>query len=461
MRIEVAEIESIMYELSEVQNAAVVAKTRAGFDEPVLVAYLVLKPGQTIPIEQIRSYIAKKVPHYMIPAKYHFMEALPLNANGKIDKMRLPEPNWELTDTSKRYQPPRDEVERILADVWCDLLKIKSVGVFDDFFSIGGRSLEALRLMARIESLFGIKLPIQTLVDNPDIASLRGLIGAKGSNEIKRRTVLSLRENGESPAFFMVPGGARTAVSLMKMAMNIAPWKKLYALEYPGMDGHLEPMDNVPELAAFFVNEIKQIQPTGPYHLGGPCLGGVIAFEMAHQLQKMGDTVGVIALIDSTPPGLDYSDDEETVTRVRYFSKRVITSTRDGNIWELFKNFWKRFKRSRPLLKLRKRFIDNNEAISKTKQHDWLGWRLDDQSWKVFEKLQLAKRKYTSDPFSGSAIVILNSLAKGTRREKMWASLFSSTETFYIPNTSHSNIFELEESQTEIARIINQRLMGS
>lgn len=457
LRVEISEIESVLFDHPAIQNAVVLAKNRDGDDEPVLVAYIEFKPGQLASIKTLRSHVGIKLPNYMIPTRFIFLDKLPINTNGKIDKLILPEPQWEESLPLTQYIAPRDDVERVLVDIWSNMLKTKQIGINDDFFAIGGKSIDALQIMARVESIFGVKLPIQSLVVNPTISSFRKLIDAREATP-EQSSIISLRQIGSSPAFFMIPGGARTAVSLMGLSMNIALGHKLYAFEYPGMGGFLEPMDKVSDLAAFFISKMKEVQPNGPYHLGGPCLGGVIVFEMAHQLRNNGDEVGLIALIDSTPPGVDYSEDMDANNRLNYLYERMINSIKNGNFLQLILTVFYRFKRNRLYLKLRYKYKHAQRLNSQTPQQKWLGHRLDEQSWNVFEKLQIAKKSYQSIPFFGNAIVILNSAAKGTVREKIWADLFSSTETYYIANTTHHNIFALERSQLEIAGIINAAL---
>ncbi len=276
-------------------------------------------------------------------------------------------------------------------------------------------------------------------------------------------TIAALRKGDDKPAIFMIPGGARTGISLVDLADRLKPGPSIYALEYPGMDGHLEPMDDIHSIASFFIKEIRSVQPTGPYHLVGPCLGGVIAFEMAQLLLAEGQEVGLLALLDSTPPTEDMARPRQYYRnraahlikrkefgnylsglggrarrKIRYFmgSKGPLGKSR---LYIQLRNLWDRFRYS----------------FHKTGHQRWLDHRLDRQTWIVFEKLQVAKKQYVPAKYPGRALVVLNQLADGTMRENLWSELLGSQACYYIPGTNHRNIFSLESSLDRMAELID------
>jgi acyl-coenzyme A synthetase/AMP-(fatty) acid ligase/thioesterase domain-containing protein len=452
LRVETAEVEAILYQHHKVKDAAVITMQAKPSGENVLVAYIVAQPGSFPSLKELRSRLSISLPYYMVPSRFVFLDQIPLNPNGKVDRQKLPEPDWNHFASDDVYVAPRNSVEWLLSQIWRDLLKLKRVGIRHDFFALGGDSLLALQLMTRIESQLKIRLPLQTLVANPTIADLANLISELVPIPIQTSTV-ELRSDGGFPALFMVPGGSRTGLSLIKFASRLNSHYKIYALEYPGMDGYLEPMDQIESLAEFFVHQIQNIQPHGPFYLAGPCLGGVIVFEMARQLVSAGEEVGLLAMLDSTPPASTSGERTQRTISSSFHSSLSLLRTGQGEL--LWKKGKSRLRRNKTLFLLWKRI---QKITHKTPQQEWLTHRLDAQSWRVMEKLQVAQNLYTPLPFSGRGMVILSEVAKGTPRQQLWGQLLKDMECFYIPETNHSNIFDVDHSLDQIARLINDRI---
>jgi acyl carrier protein len=158
-RIEPGEIESVLKEQNGIAQAVVVARDK------VLVAYVV---GDSMDVHALRAALSERLPDYMIPAAIVPLERMPLTPNGKLDRRALPAPEW----TSDEYRAPRTEHERILCDLFADVLAIERAGIDDNFFAIGGHSLLATRLVSRIRDLFEIDLPLKTIFDRPTVAGI-------------------------------------------------------------------------------------------------------------------------------------------------------------------------------------------------------------------------------------------------------------------------------------------------
>jgi acyl-coenzyme A synthetase/AMP-(fatty) acid ligase/thioesterase domain-containing protein/acyl carrier protein len=457
LRVETAEVEAVLYQHPKVKEAAVMALESKLSGEKTLVAYIVPQPGMPPSLKELRTYLPKQLPFYMVPALFVFLEKIPLNSNGKVDRALLPEPDWKQPVQGEYYISPRNSVEWRLVQFWREVLKLERVGIRHDFFALGGDSLQALQLMARIKSEWDLDLPLQTMISRPTIADLASLI-----NELKphpvRTSISALRTEGDRVTLFMVPGGARTGISLMKFASRLDPGFRIYAVEYPGMEGYLEPMDQIEALAEFFLQQIRSVQPHGPYHLIGPCLGGVIVFEMAQQLTANGEKVGLLAVLDSTPPASDAK--QESYRTQGYYRKRLTSLLQAGNFSALLWGLKSRLRRIKALLFLRGMWMQLRHATFKTKGQEWQDHRLDAHSQVVFDKLKVAKDLYVPRPYPGHGLVILSESAKETPRPRLWAELLKEMDCFYIPETSHNNIFDSDSSLDEIGRLINKQLPG-
>ena len=204
---------------------------------------------------------------------------------------RLPRPS---------YTPPRTETQRKLAALWQATLGVAEVGLYDDFFNLGGHSLLAVRLFAQIEQTFMRRLPLITLFQAPTIAALATHLDSRPS--LDAPTLIPLQPLGKRPPLFCVPPGASSVIGFAALAKYMAPDQPVYGLEPLGVGADEKPHQRVEEMAAFYIDEMKTVQPRGPYHLLGSCLGGWVVLEMAHQLLARGEQVGLLALLDTVDP---------------------------------------------------------------------------------------------------------------------------------------------------------------
>jgi thioesterase domain-containing protein/acyl carrier protein len=456
LRIDTAEVEAMLCMHESVQDAAVSARGTENLGELQIVAYVVPKLSSDLTIAQLYGFLSWKLPQYMIPSRFVFLDKLPLSSNGKIDRNQLPEPDWNQPVLGDKFISPRNSIEWQLAGIWSDLLKIKRIGIHDNFFTLGGHSLMALQLLERVEKDMKVKLPMQTLAKHATLAGVAGLIEELSPITI-RSSITLLREGEEKPALFIVPGGARSGISLMNIASRITPGHKVYALEYPGMDGYLDPLDDIGFLADFFNQQILSVQPEGPYHVAGPCLGGVIVFEMAQQLLEAGKKVGLLALLDSTPPGGESTWAAKKRTS-QYYRNRAAAIMKTRNLNAYLGSLKTRLRRNKFFLTVDSLWKRLRYNFHKTDEQLWQDRRLDKQTWFVFDKLQLAKKSYLPQKYPGKAVVLFNAVSEGTPREKQWRDLLGECDVYYIPGTSHGNIFSADTSVDRLAAILNQYL---
>ncbi|MBR8826762.1 MAG: amino acid adenylation domain-containing protein [Gomphosphaeria aponina SAG 52.96 = DSM 107014] len=318
-RIELGEIETILNQHLEVKEAVVIVREDTP-DNKSLVAYIVAKHQS---ISELRSFLATKLPEYMIPNGFVFLEALPLTPNGKIDRRALPKPDTTRQELETNYLAPKNELEIKLTQIWEEVLGIKGIGITDNFFELGGHSLLSVKLLAEIEKTFNQKLPLAVLFQLTNIAEQAKLISQKQAKESLQKLPITNEEyrhilaltagwewkrvkeeglivgtntNGTLPPLFWCSNGFGETSFLANYLDENQP---LYGL-FSGYGWVNE--ENIKNLAAYYVSEILTIQPNGNYFLGGYCLGGKVVFEIAEQLQNFGKKVALLVLTESYIP---------------------------------------------------------------------------------------------------------------------------------------------------------------
>lgn len=224
---------------------------------------------------------------------------------GKIDRRALPAPSHERPELEELFVPPESELERRLARLWCELLEIERVGVRDNFFDLGGHSLLAARLRARLETLTGCGLPLRMFFQFPTIRQLAGEISRAKSGR-PPASLGALQSAGTRPPLFLVHGaGGGMVWGYGNLARHLGSDQPVYVFHARGLEG-LEEEPTIETMAAAYVSELRAFQPAGPCRLGGYCFGGEVAFEMARQLQALGQEVELLALFNAVPPNSSF-----------------------------------------------------------------------------------------------------------------------------------------------------------
>jgi len=304
-RVEVEEIEMVLAGHPSVKETVAVAREDKPGDKR-LVAYIVAASQLAPTPAELRQFLQNKVPDYMVPSAFVFLAAMPLNANGKVDRDALPAPDASRGASANEFIAPRDEMERHLARIWQNVLNVQPIGVRDNFFELGGHSLLAVRLLARIEKEFGRKLPLAVLFQAPTVERLTDVLGDRKPALICSSLVAIQPEGSKPPIFFMHGVGAGNLWTYANLTPHLGDNQPVYALESRAMRG-LEEFSRIEEMAAHYIEEIRTVQPRGPYYLGGYCFGGNVAYEIARRLCTQGETVALLALIDSAPMNTGYN----------------------------------------------------------------------------------------------------------------------------------------------------------
>jgi amino acid adenylation domain-containing protein len=299
-RIELEEIETALNEHPGVREAVVVLREVLPGDKR-LVAYLTAVDGEAT-AELLRADLRQRLPDYMIPATCVLMDALPLTPNGKVDRRALPAPDEFGTTSDANFLAPRNTTELQLAQIWEELLNVRPVGVTDNFFTLGGHSLLAVRLMAQVRKQFRRDLPLDTLFKGATIESLAAII--RQETALHWSPLVTIQPAGGStkpPVFFVHPAGGNI-ISYVALARHLGAEQPFYGLQARGLDGRVEPFARLEDMAAYYLDAVRSVQPHGAYLLGGWSLGGVVAFEMARQMRELGQEVALLALLDAPAP---------------------------------------------------------------------------------------------------------------------------------------------------------------
>jgi len=306
MRLELGEIEVALRAHPAVREAVVVLTP----DQQQLAAYITAQNGQAPSAEELRSYLRGRLPEHMVPSGYQCIERWPLLPSGKVDRRGLPTFNQTESVRQSTFTAPHDAVEEQLLTMWKSILNLDAISVTDNFFSIGGHSLASTRLLARIQRTFGKKLGLRDVFEAPTIAEMAGLIRRENTNR-DLQGVLPLQPNGWLPPFFWVRGGPL----FLPISRRLGPERPSFGLQLPSSAvAKLPNAYTFEDIAASFIQVMRTVRPNGPYYLGGLCVNGVLAYEMARQLVAAGESVPLIVMLDSQNPAkyFDYSPDGHT-----------------------------------------------------------------------------------------------------------------------------------------------------
>ncbi|MBK9992034.1 MAG: amino acid adenylation domain-containing protein [Verrucomicrobia bacterium] len=302
-RIELGEIETVLTHHAQIQQAVVIAREDTPGDKR-LVAYISARPGTELSISDVREHTRGKLPDYMLPAAFVVLETFPLTPNGKVDRKRLPSPTASDLTAANRDEPPANAVEESLAAIWCRILNLPSVGRHQSFFELGGNSLLAVTVFAEIEKEFKHQLPLAVLFDHPTIAGLAEPLNTISDSDQSWPSLIPINSKGAKPRFYCVHGAGGNVLLYRSLAAHLGEEYPFYGIQSRGLDGKLAALRTIEDMAAYYVTELQRMQPHGPYLLGGYCLGGSIALEMARLLTSKGESVPLVAMLDSYNPAL-------------------------------------------------------------------------------------------------------------------------------------------------------------
>lgn len=320
-RVEPGEIESVLLEHPEVERCAVVARPDAAGTKQ-LVAFFVPRHAQAPEEEPLREFLRERLPDYMVPAFMVALPELPLSHTGKVNRAALSQLELKRLPREEAAAP-RDEIEGKLQALWEEVLAVKPIGVHDKFFALGGHSLLAVRLIARVEQQFNTRLKVATLLQHPTIASLAAVLRGTARPDT-RSSIVPIQPEGSKPPLFLVHGaGGGMLWGYGNLAKHLGLDQPVFAFNSRGLDGEEEPT-SIEALAQSYFADLKSFQPHGPYRLGGYCFGGVVAYEVACRLERGGDKVAFLGLINSTAPNSSYTSFRWTPQSAVRFTTNIL-----------------------------------------------------------------------------------------------------------------------------------------
>jgi len=205
---------------------------------------------------------------------------------------------WVIGASATQVSQVEDETTKRLARIWRDLLGMSSIGLNDNYFDLGGDSPLAVQLFVQIEKVFKVKLPLATLFEAPTIEELAQILRGEAQT-LGWSPLVPIQTEGSRPPFFCVHPHRGNVLIYRDLSKHMGSDQPLYGLQSHGLDGSCTPLSRIDEMAALYIREIRRVQPHGPYFLGGYCMGGIVAYEMAQQLWACGERIGFLGMIDS------------------------------------------------------------------------------------------------------------------------------------------------------------------
>ncbi|HEY6802117.1 MAG TPA: amino acid adenylation domain-containing protein, partial [Pyrinomonadaceae bacterium] len=352
-RIELGEIEAALNQHPAIAESAVVVHEQDQRDKR-LIAYVVASSGRTPNRDEMLGFLRDRLPEYMLPALLIVLPELPLTSNGKVDRRALPLP--EDAVLPRRYVPPDGPLQRLLAAMWKGVLGANQIGSSDDFFELGGDSIKGAIFINQLREKLGepVKVAaifkastIERLADflrqeYPDsverligkTAQVAGVVSQPGFLDQPRNAkiwspLVEIQQGKRSPLFFVHPVGGNVFCYL-NLARQLGPEYTVYGLQARGLDPNQAAQTQIDEMASYYLESLRNVQPHGPYSLAGWSMGGMIAFEMARQLDLQGEEVSFLGLIDSTIPSATAMPDENYDQRLLVHFATELGLTRES-----------------------------------------------------------------------------------------------------------------------------------
>ncbi|WP_413754280.1 non-ribosomal peptide synthase/polyketide synthase [Streptomyces sp. R-74717] len=295
-RIEPGEIEAVLASCPGVAQVAVVVREDQP-DDKRLVAYLVPAPEGVPEVSELSDRLRRELPEYMVPSAFVTLDVLPLTANGKLDRAALPAPDYGAPGAGRG---PRTPQEQLLCDLFAQVLGREQVHIDDSFFDLGGHSLLAARLVSRVRETLGVEVGLRTLFEAPTVAGLTERLVMNDPDDALD-VLLPLRTTGSRTPLFCIHPGGGISWSYSGLLNHIGSEYPVYAIQARGL-GRPEPRPaSFEEMAADYADQIRKIQPEGPYLLLGWSAGGLIAQAIACELQARGERTALLAILDAYP----------------------------------------------------------------------------------------------------------------------------------------------------------------
>jgi acyl-CoA synthetase (AMP-forming)/AMP-acid ligase II/thioesterase domain-containing protein len=308
------EVDELLLNHPAIVQAVTFASPHATLGEDVCAA-VVLRNDNCTTEREIREFATKRLAYFKVPRRVLIVDEIPKGPTGKLQRIGLAkklgltkpdQPQTKIQSEKVEIAAPRTVLEKSLADIWSQVLGVKQVSLYDNFFDLGGDSMLAGQLFAQIRKTFGKSLTLGTILLASTIKELATILKSEEC-PLPWTSLLPIQTNGTKPPFYCIHGHDGQVFSYRVLANLLGPDQPFYGLQAQGLDGEHPRHTNVKEMATHYIKEIQTLQPEGPYFIGGVCSGGSIAFEMAHQLREQGQEVSLLSLIDAYAPHYEKS----------------------------------------------------------------------------------------------------------------------------------------------------------
>ncbi|MCA1565783.1 MAG: amino acid adenylation domain-containing protein [Acidobacteria bacterium] len=298
-RIELGEVETVLSKQAGVREAVVLDCGPS--DDKRMVAYVVLDTESPLTAEQLRKGLREKLPDYMVPSSFVFLDAVPLTPNRKIDRRALRQLETAAHQTERQIVAPRDLLEFQLVRIWENIFNTSPISITDNFFDLGGHSLLAVRLVAQVRDRLKQTIPLSSLVQGASVESLASLLRQQ-TDLTPESPAVAIQPAGFKTPFFCIHPIGGNILCYMELARSMGSERPFYGIQASGSGGNGELETRIENMASHYIEAVRTIQPEGPYLLGGWSFGGVVAFEMARQLKQRDGQVAHVTMLDTWAP---------------------------------------------------------------------------------------------------------------------------------------------------------------
>jgi amino acid adenylation domain-containing protein len=439
-RIELGEIEGVLLRHSGVAEAVVVAPEESGGDQR-LVGYVVGVEGVKLESGELRRGLQASLPDYMVPSAVVVLEAMPLTANGKLDKRALPPPQVSGPAT---IAEPRDSTEVQLKYLWQEVVGVQNVGIEDNFFDLGGHSLSAVTLSTRLEDLYGCRVAVRTIFEHPTISQLAAFL-RENVAWAPPTSIVPIQPYGNRPPLFCVHPSGGMVQCYMGLSRLLGAEQPLYGLQSRGLEANQPALRSVEEMAGSYIQDMRTIQPHGPYYLAGWSFGGIVAYEMAQQLRAQQEEVRMLALLESKANTRAISGpitESELAEREQEYLVQALEDS--GMVPETIQG------------------MNFEQQLTAALQHEAAPFQITLAQYRRFLQVKtlntLAATRYQARPYPGSLVLFKCNQSDDPDETYGWAKLATVSEIYPLPEM-HASFLNGANSH-RLAEMLSKLLAG-
>lgn len=465
VRINLDEIETSVLSLKGVDQAAVTIYQSDKGSSQQLVLHWVASEDSLTTEEKILQYLQRAFPAHMVPEYFIQHQQFELTANGKIDRLFLaaitPAKAIILKERrSDHLSPPQNPVEKKLLTIWRQILRLDEIGVKDDFFSLGGSSLQAVLMFTEIEKQFGFHQPVSMLAEKPTIRLLAESV-SRDKPDNYSSLIIPLKLTGSKEPIFLIHARDGNVLFYRELAETIDRDRPVYGVQSIFLFELKYKPETLAKLASRYVEAIMKIQPHGPYNILGRCFGGVVATEIAQQFLNKGECVNFLGVQDSPPPKVAGGNDKVNVQKKAAtessrqgnvgIQEKIFLHLKDGDFFSICGtyagNYYRKFEYN-----LRTYFYLNNAVLIQAGFRFFIGDNRYKQTRTSLLNSQLFNAHYPGY-YRGKIVLLLSSEfardPKRTRRKPLWSKLCQNRINCHIIEAGHRTIMH----QPNVARL--------